>query len=366
MIEVSTRKMEVCRTEKDSLGQKKMKHISLSSMISFMTSLTFSDYVKTTYLALTLSPSMTQGQYVAYFCCLLISGKHFKKVDSAPLRICKLLDDNDRAKFYRGDRELTKEDAIYIYKNWTDTYLVEKIMGSPTEARYAMFDTFEVLGIEFPDDNEESKAQVIADNLRNLLYEMSQRKNKRTSRPIGFSIEDVDAPCYYSQEKGVLIIGKRKVKIDPIIAPTRVEPSEEERQYIKEMLKVFAEFLRVEVDSIRELKLADCDLYKELISNRECFYSAESIRHIVRDAFQDGDEYFDSYKEELFEGIVVVHHRTYPDGYERMQAVLDKSTSMNLNRQKLERLYIVGAKEKKGICHMLVDEGKIISWMKRF
>ena len=331
-----------------------------------MAHLNFSDYVDITCPALSPSPETTQGQYVAYFCCLLISGKWFEKVDLAPLRICKMKDDSDRAKFYRGDRELTKKDSLHIYRNWTDTHLISHIMSAPTEARYDMFDRFESKGMTFPDDDEENKAQVIADNLKNLIQDLARRRNSRTTRTASYSLEDVEEKCYYSQEHGILRIGEREVKIDPIIAPEVVATEEEDKLYIKALLEVFAALLGEDVSSIRELQGADANFYKELLEHRESFYSAESIKHIVRDAFSDGSEYFDSYKEELYQGVIVVHRRSYPDGYERLQAVLGMSTSMVLSRQKLERLYIIGAKEKKGICHMLVEEGKITSWMKRF
>lgn len=331
-----------------------------------MASLTFADFVKTTHLALATSGGTSQGEYVAYFCCLLIEGKYYQKIDSAPLRICQL-SDNDRAKYYRGDRKITKEDARYINRYWTDKYLYEAILNAKSEERYRMFAAFGQLGIKFEeDDKDEDIALMITDSLKEVIQNIAEGRNERTVSTSSFSIDDLHEECSYNREKGILRVGSRIVKIDPLIAPEDVDPSEEERAYIKALLEVFSALIGKDIDSIVELRCGNTNYYKELINNRECFYSAESIRHVIRDAFSDGEEYFTKYKDELYEGVIVVHHMKYSDGYDRLQAVLDKSTSMNLNCQKLERLYIIGAKEKKGICHMLVDEGKITSWIKRF
>ena len=332
--------------------------------------MTFSDYIQTTYLALAPAPNMTQAQYVSYFCCLLIEGKYHEKIDSAQLRICKM-EETDRGKVFRGNRPLTKSDAKYICQHWTDKYLYEKILKAPREPKYEMFEAFERQGMEFTSDDTESKAQTVADNLKELINGIAFHKrtssiNVEHKDDDYYSVASFEGICVYNQQEGILNVGGRIVKIDPIIAPEEVAPSEEERLYIKALLEIFSDLLGEEIDSIIELKVSDPNLYKELISNRECFYSAESIRHIIRDAFSDGEEYFTKYKDELYEGVIVVHHMNYADGYDRLQAVLNKSTLMNLNCQKLERLYIIGAKEKKGICHMLVDEGKITSWIKRF
>ena len=57
--------------------------------------------------------------------------------------------------------------------------------------------------------------------------------------------------------------------------------------------------------------------------------------------------------------------KEYPDGYARLNAVLEKITNTSLDGSVLSQMRsLIGNLEKKGICHILVNDGVIESWVR--
>jgi len=101
---------------------------------------------------------------------------------------------------------------------------------------------------------------------------------------------------------------------------------------------------------------------KDFKRQRRNYYKAESIRRGVRDNFtqEEGTEHFEALKEDMYDGIEEVYEEDYDDGVERLKAVLQQSSVITLNGSILS--FIPGLLQnsaKKGICHMLVNDGKI-------
>lgn len=89
------------------------------------------------------------------------------------------------------------------------------------------------------------------------------------------------------------------------------------------------------------------------------------MRRSVRDLFADGEKHFDILKDEIFDSIYETYvDLTLDDGYQRLKNILEIVTKANLNSTILLNIKgLVTIKEKKGICHILVNEGRIKSWV---
>ena len=80
--------------------------------------------------------------------------------------------------------------------------------------------------------------------------------------------------------------------------------------------------------------------------------------------FSDGEEHFNILKEEIFDSI----YETYEDlsqinSYQKLKNVLEMVIKATLNSSILLNIKgLITTKEKKGICHILVNEGRIRSW----
>lgn len=97
---------------------------------------------------------------------------------------------------------------------------------------------------------------------------------------------------------------------------------------------------------------------------KEAFFAAEAVRHAVRDSFLDGENPFHDLLDEGYDGIIDTWERTYSDGLDRMEAVLDQASHISMESNPISRETAwVTTKVKKGLCHELVNEGRIEGWL---
>lgn len=149
--------------------------------------------------------------------------------------------------------------------------------------------------------------------------------------------------------------------------PTRIIPPDEiedhELGYVKELYRVYQE----ETDE-EYARPADLDAHPKLKKNfnrqRKDYYSAETIRRELRDTIrQDETEGFDILKDEMYDGVITTRDKDYDSSLLRLTAVMEHATEVPISNNLQDRLLDwVGPGEKKGVCHMLVNDGRM-TWM---
>ena len=98
---------------------------------------------------------------------------------------------------------------------------------------------------------------------------------------------------------------------------------------------------------------------------REDFFKAEALRRNCRDVFPKNKTPFDAFEGEIYEGIIDEWERDHKDGLDCLASVLRTAAVIQTGRTDLERnTKWVGPAEKKGTCHILVNEEKIKGWVK--
>lgn len=103
------------------------------------------------------------------------------------------------------------------------------------------------------------------------------------------------------------------------------------------------------------------EIYKE---SNEAFFLADAIAHRVREHFDDGEEEFRQLKEDEWHGISSTYWDDYENGFDRLIAVLKQAVNTNLNDSCLMKIRnLVNTLVRKGICHILVNDGTIESWV---
>ena len=146
-------------------------------------------------------------------------------------------------------------------------------------------------------------------------------------------------------------------KPNPVAIPDT--PSSDEMAYITELLAAYAE-----VAGKTELQLNELELlpkYKsDLERRRKDYYAAETIREGTRDSFGDKEEVqFKVLKEETYEGIVDSYSQSYTDAFSRLTGVMSQAVLVPINRCLLSKLNWISGREKKGVCHFLVNDGQL-------
>lgn len=104
------------------------------------------------------------------------------------------------------------------------------------------------------------------------------------------------------------------------------------------------------------------DRYRSIFDRqRGFFYDAEGLRRNMRDAFDNGETEFGAMKDDLFDGVVDTCDMNYPNGLERMLTTVSEAGKCSITASVLTNLpSLVNNAHKKGMCHMLVSDGKLV------
>jgi hypothetical protein len=136
--------------------------------------------------------------------------------------------------------------------------------------------------------------------------------------------------------------------------------SDHEMVYISELLAAYA---NAEGKSrITKDELTTYPKYrKNFERQRKDYYAAETIRESARDVFGlAATDEFNVLKKETCDGIIDVHDVYYPNGFDRLNSVMKHVTTIQLNKSLLTQLPgWISSSEKKGFCHMLVNDREI-------
>lgn len=144
----------------------------------------------------------------------------------------------------------------------------------------------------------------------------------------------------------------------PIKINVPEEYENEELRYIKELFITYSERLGKKINGIDDLKQ-----FSKYLDNfqrqRKSYFAAETIRRFVRDTFTDSKE-FDVLKEEVYDGIIDTCMEEFTYGMERLNEVMKQVVRVSTKKSLLDcKMNYVGNNEKKGVCHMLVNDDKI-------
>lgn len=156
------------------------------------------------------------------------------------------------------------------------------------------------------------------------------------------------------------LVKKNHKKPTAITPPTDIE--DHELGYVEELYRVYHE--KTGEDYVRPADLeSQPKLKRDFERHRKDYYSAETIRRELRDTIRlDEEEGFDVLKSEMYDGVITTRDKDYDSSYDRLQAVLEHATSVPISHNLEDRMLDwVGAGEKKGVCHMLVNDKKL-SW----
>lgn len=247
-------------------------------------------------------------------------------------------------RIYEGQKKISKTSASYILchleKESFDSYIFNLVSD---DALAELCDKFAPYAGSSTKDDISTK---IAALFISILEEIAR----------GFSVV---APA--SDEKcitisgGKLFIGNEEVKLPDRLAPP-ANFEEDEAVYIAELLFAYAEAEGVATVAPDALSPK---YQRNLTEQRQNYFNAEAVRRRVRDVFTDRDE-FEVLKTETYDGIVDVHSQNWANGFERLLKVLAQSAVVRIDKSLLgSQLTWIGNSEKKGVCHILVNEGRI-------
>lgn len=143
--------------------------------------------------------------------------------------------------------------------------------------------------------------------------------------------------------------------------PVDIDPSE--LPYVSALMDVYAEEDGVESMTPDELE-GNERRKRHFTRQREDYYNAEFVRRCMRDSYtSEADDRFEELENEAYSGIVEVYDRDYANGRARLTNVLDRAVTLDFAKCWVRRSTDwLGNSEKKGLCHVLVNDERIKGW----
>ena len=260
--------------------------------------------------------------------------------------------DNFLAKVLNGKDTLPIQDAIDINSRMDlDTFKDFFIDADlPSDQIDSLIKDFQKVGKNLNINNVEED---IFNALKEILFDIIN-KNKK------ISIKKAEI------NGNIVTVGNKSFKlINKLVKPSYDENTN--NKYITSLIKVYQQDSKINISTIEDINKLPLLYQKHFKIQRESFFSAESVLHQIRDAFYDGETEFNLFKDEIYEGIEEHLIQKYKNGFFRVQKVLEIVVIANFTKSYLSKNNngLIGPKEKKGIVHMLVNDGRI-EWIAEY
>lgn len=199
----------------------------------------------------------------------------------------------------------------------------------------------------------EQFSEFVADT---FLYVLQRRNNKRAKQKSTEQQQLVDKTAPDQQRFPPLTIQT---------PPDDVAPSE--MPYVSELLAAYGDAEGVDDFTRTTLQQYKGKYEDHFNRQRKDFYAAESVRRGTQEAYGDAaTDQFSVLEEETYDGIIDVWEQDYANGYIRLKNVLIQAPTIQIDRCWLCRdTDWIGNSQKKGVCHVLVNDGKLKGWVKK-
>ena len=151
----------------------------------------------------------------------------------------------------------------------------------------------------------------------------------------------------------------RKKKPQTVV-PKTVQPDE-----LTYVLQLYAAYKNATGKSISTPDDLDPLNYREHFEHqRKTFYMAETVHHETRDSVRPGEkDPFEDLKDEIEEDIYEAKRKPYSNAVMKVDAVVERASKAIISTAVDDATFNwIGPGEKKGVCHMLVNEERL-NWV---
>ena len=192
--------------------------------------------------------------------------------------------------------------------------------------------------------NQYGSKSIHADHVENMTVNVYGDRNSDPCDDTGKPFTPI-LPTRYDRERRIVYLGSEEITLPVQLVPQdELDPNE--LPYIDALCEVYAERIQraVSPDAIpREFR-------RHYANQRKAYFETQ----------------FKALKSDAYEGIEATYFSDrHTTGFDRLEAVLEKITNTSLSGSALMNVVgLISNLEKKGICHMMVNDGNIKSWVK--
>ncbi len=280
-------------------------------------------------------------------------------VADAAMDACRLLKrkPDTKYRYVKGIRAILAKDAQYVY----DHRDVDKF-SRWLDDRMSDSDSYDKVSDWLASQGIQSQEQLLSDACAELL-ESVMLGVITAAKPS----QDDTATSDSAYDTALLAEINEKIKSLPrpadVLKPEKATP--DEKTYIEELYRAYGD-----AEGMPSFSASDFATYPnystDLDDRRIDFYAAVTIQRGVLE-LGDGSlsNQFDVLKSETLDGVKDTAKRKQDNGYECMLAVMEQAASLPVTNYVLSASpYWISGKIKKGVCHHLVNDGKL-RWVRR-
>jgi len=269
-------------------------------------------------------------------------------------------------KMYNGKRDIPESVLRAVHANLDKSRFLEAAADIPFDARKNLCTDLSQYRVDCTTDNvDETCAEIFCSIIKAELQKLpgAQIDLFEGRNEVGEAVPPVPIQPARFVDGAVYLPGGDVIKLSVALKPYK-NINEATLPYIHALCEVYTERLAKEVTPKTTGELPE-KLQRHLERQRQAYFDAKSIERSVRDAFVDGERQFDALKDDAYDGIEMVYFdENHETGYDRLQEVLKKITSTELTKSNLINIKgFITNKTRKGVCHILVDDARIKSWV---
>ena len=275
-------------------------------------------------------------------------------IQDAAMYSCKLLGrkPDTKYRYIKGDRTFSSKDAQYVYDhrdvNKFSKWILDRMDDSESYDNVMAW-------LKVHSINDDDPAMACTYLLESIILDIiNSTPVSKTAQESAIDLKLIDD-----------IQEKIKSLPRPANVPIPKIATQDEQTYIDELFLAYGDAEGMTTFSASDLSSFP-DYSNDLDDRRIDFYAAETIRRGVLELGGGSlTDQFDVLKTETLAGVKDTAKRKHQDGYEHMLAIMEQAVIAPVTNYILSASpYWISATIKKGVCHHLVNDGKLV-WVRR-
>lgn len=266
-----------------------------------------------------------------------------------------------------GNREISKGEATILLENFDydtlETFFNDLISNVHlVEIRNAIVR----YGFKLKTSLDDSFIpEVCAKLMKKIIYDLSVGR-KETLPPLEYlDFKSLSATAFKAAEfkDGALYINGEKIPISKKLSQMDIKV-DGNLLFVKKLFEVYSESIGRTISNPKDLSGTKYE--RHLSEHTKFYFEARYKENAARELFDEGEMEFDAIKEEIEAGIFdALYYGKYDNGMDRLTKVMNSiAANLQLNSSLLLNIRgFINVPTRKGILHILVEEGRIKSWV---
>ncbi len=266
-----------------------------------------------------------------------------------------------------GIRDISKEEATILLENF-DFDTLETFFNDLISNVHLVYIRNSIIkyGFVLKDDLDDSLIPTVCAKLmKKIIYDLSLGR-KETLPPLEYlQFKNLSSTAFKAAEfkNGVLFINGEKIPVSRKITQMNIDINTD-LTFIKKLFEVYSESLGKSITNRNDLKGTIYE--KHITEHTKYYFEAKYKENAARELFDEGEKEYESIKKEIEDGIFdSLYYEKFDDGLDRITKLMNVVvTNLQLNNSLLLNIRgFINVSTRKGILHILVEEGRIKSWV---